>query len=124
MDGKVPPPIFEPTPRIWHGKWRRKYECPKNKGDHTWQLVVPEWGLRNRDGSKSNVSVEEYYITKDAEYFKEKREHAENGGLTFHGFKTWFWDARPRWWVCTGCNKHTSDDEVKPNKKIRDNIGE
>lgn len=39
QDGHEPPEPFAAEKKIPSGKWRKKYECKKNKGSHTFKIV-------------------------------------------------------------------------------------
>ncbi len=44
MDGKVPPPMYELVQKTPSKLWRLKYECKKNKGDHTFEVEIIKAG--------------------------------------------------------------------------------
>ena len=71
-----------------------------------------------------NVPIEEYYIRRDAEYFKARDDHAQRvaaGELTSR-WSIRFWGGRRRSYECIHCRKHAADYEDKPSKKIREHL--
>lgn len=83
QDGKLPPsPFGGYTPfKVASKLWKKKYECKKNKGDHTWAVHVLKWGeWKQKDG----------YWIEPHDYFSD----------TKHQLPYWVS------WRCAGCNKH------------------
>lgn len=53
MDGHEPPPVFEHKVHYPSKVWCKKYECKRNKGDHTFVVMLIKhavWG-QEKDGT-------------------------------------------------------------------------
>lgn len=55
MDGKTPPPVGlgEQVPKMPSKLWRKKYECKKNKGNHTFVIKLIKYAAweQEKDGT-------------------------------------------------------------------------
>ena len=82
MDGKEPPPTFDLVLKTPSKVWRRKYECKKNKGDHTFEIALIKYAQWSQEKDGTWNKPQRGWIDADCQM--------------------------PYWveWHCSGCGKH------------------
>lgn len=93
---KPTPPPPEKTKLPPSRKWKEKYECHENKGDHTYELIKPHHSSFFKETRE--MTVEEYYAHEDAECEKYRKRYPQSKYLCmrrvlFH-------------YACTGCGSN------------------
>lgn len=108
-DGKIPPPVFSGEKKIPSRKWKKKFECKKNKGDHTFIPVTIHNGFTYTAKTPMGKCYSGHPI--------EPREGWILTGKNVHSYIRW---------ECTGCKKLYTEriggvfgeKELIPEKKM------
>lgn len=101
------------------GKWREKYACRPNKGDHVFVLVKPDFV--DRYPELKGMSVVAYYEHEEKERRKKEREwrrQARELGL-YNGSVMGYSYPLGRWYECKHCGKSEYEPAGNINKKIK-----
>lgn len=96
------------------GKWREKYACRPNKGDHVFVLVKPPFLDSYADIKK--LSVLGYYKREEERREKEEKEYRKNG-IENRGIYRLF--GITKWYRCKHCGKIELESSGRINKRIR-----
>lgn len=98
------------------GFWRKKYPCKRNKGEHEFDLVLPDnyWWPNSQ-----NVTIDEFYEKEFKEAKEARKEKIERyEPLRYFGDHVFFH------WKCIHCGKKEWDTSDHLMKKVRNNLKE
>ncbi len=101
-DGKVIPIAFEEPKKLPSRKWRRKYKCKKNKGDHTF-VPVRQWSWIEWEG-KMVGALYSYGICSSRRWFDGANTKILRSRVSFE---------------CSGCTKHHSEWNREPMEFVK-----
>lgn len=123
MDKHQPPQDPQPPDaiRAKRKRWRSKFECYVNKGDHAYRLVKPNYIVGNA-GAIHNMTPEEYYAWDDkridvanAATEEHNKARAANGLAIF----SYMMRKHYRRYACIYCGHSESDTTEEPDTKLR-----
>lgn len=97
------------------GLWRKKYECRRNKGNHTYKLAIPKWVSHYK---RPNLTPQAYY---EEEERKEEQWRKDNPEKVARGVG--FLTAKNlRWYTCTACGHEEMQWIPRKNKRLEGRI--